>query len=143
MTFEEQFYAARRRDAPIIIQNAWNRKQISLEELQQFLPIAWSRSDAPQAILSNSEWLELFTAAGHTHNGQPAPAQAATLYRCAPPKYRDGWSWTASAFIAATYPGNHPIWTVNAPARAILATRDNGLLTEHIVNTDGLDIREL
>lgn len=107
---------------------------------------AWIAVDSPHTALPNDAWLSMFRAAGYTCNGEPAtPPATVTLYRGAPPQWRDNWSWTTHAYaawIASLQTHTGQLWTTTATAEHLLAESRTGQgFVEYVAQTEGLEIK--
>lgn len=135
--------------SPAVLLAAWRHQRITARQLRELLYIVWSYAEYPQDYISDDDWRDMFRAAGYTSHGQPAtPPDRIQLFRGSPWEYRRRWSWTdnlpcaqihAQGGIAWRKEGI--VWTLTAPASAILLHRNHIDFEEYVVDTDGLEIR--
>ncbi|CAN5888085.1 hypothetical protein BH10ACT9_BH10ACT9_35500 [soil metagenome] len=150
----EQFFPGAPAQAkPELLHFQWQTGRITIEELRSYLLPVWGQCQSPHAYLSDDKWREMFDATGFTHNGQPAtPPTEVVLYRAAPKEWRECWSWTTHLQVAQVFQQWHhtdtsSIWTITAPADALLAAWSNWQLpsfgaTEYVADPTGLHITE-
>lgn len=124
-------------------------------EIAKGIEGAWVSAEFPQEILDEDDWSELFAFTGFIRDDQPGPRPtgAKTLFRGSSFELRTRWSWTEDIDQASWFAdrirssgGDASLWEVTAPAVALLAdfTSDFGRgEREWVVDTNGLDIREL
>jgi len=95
----------------------------------------------------------MFTAAGYTADGRPAPhpTSPVELWRGSVPARRADWSWTARRTVAEGYatgtgahrPTTGRLYRTLAPASALLAYNSNRDEDEYVIDTRGLEITEV
>lgn len=147
-------WRAGRNCAPRNLLYAWMHRKISRETLTASIGEVWSMAEWPLEFLPRQWWLDLFTAAGYTHDGKAAsrPDALVRVYRGSTHRLRRRWSWTAdrerAQWFADRYailnPGATAVYVTDAPPSALLAyigPEAGRGEDEYVVNTTGLKIR--
>lgn len=133
---------------PKALWHLWQSGQLSTNHLTPTVMATWARAGTERyTALTRPQWRQLWDTIGFRRDGQPdTPPASLAVYRGSPAQYRDNWSWTDRLDVARHYAAlkDGQVWTATAPASALLAYRHTPMLdlTEWIVDTSGLEIRE-
>ncbi|WP_377322756.1 hypothetical protein ACFJIY_25015 [Pimelobacter simplex] len=117
------------------------------------VPAAWSDAEFPMIQLEPDEWRDLFEHIGYTVDGVAAerPSGPLTLWRGAAPGYEKGFAWTEDREKAQWF-ANRPhhkggglLLTADVRPAWLFAriTNQRPGESEYVVDTDGIDIREV
>lgn len=134
----------------------WRRRRITPATLARLVGHVFICCKQPAELLTEEQWLTLFSQAGFTADGRPAPPPAGPrrLWRASAPAHIRRMSWTPLPRVALDYaagkgtgrPGAGRVWTAVVQPHQVLCIND-ALLThpgeiEWVIDTRGLDITE-
>ncbi|MGW1278044.1 hypothetical protein ACWD4V_13970 [Streptomyces tsukubensis] len=137
---------------PLFLSDADEHGKITPAETASVIGDIWSMAEYPDRKLGHDEWRRLFAVAGFTIDGapHPQPTETARLYRGSVPERRADWSWTSSIDVALRYARGHVtgrtrggLWVCDVPPAHMLAINTGRGEDETVVDTRGLDIREV
>lgn len=98
--FEKAAAAVGRNDAPALLFDLYYGlpKTLDVAKYPSVVASVWSGAEYPATNLEVGAWLDLFPAAGYTHDGLPAPqpTDSVTVYRGCHHERRFGMSWTSN-----------------------------------------------
>lgn len=144
-----------KQDAARTLLHAYRAGRLSTTLLADVLPRAWSYfCEYPNDALTDSEWLEMFSATGYISDNGMCPSNPVRLYRGAAPQYRQNWSWTddesAALAFAELVQGRVTgvVWTAVVEPGDILMRISRSefanttfTFTEYVVDTSRLSIQ--
>lgn len=110
------------------LRDAVRAGRVPVEDLPELIAFAWLRDDSPTSDITESDWTEIFKAAGFFSYppGRSLPASAITVYRGATADRLHRMSWAENRNVAIQL-GRRHAWY--APAALYTATVDpTGLL---------------
>lgn len=113
---------------PRVLRDAIRASRVPLEDLPELIAFAWLRDDSPTSDISQSDWTEIFKAAGFFSYppGRSPPVSAMTVYRGTTADRLHRMSWAEDRTVAIQL-GRRHAW--HAPAALYSATVDpTGLL---------------
>lgn len=128
----------------------------SLDQLAWALHNAWRRVEVPGRDVSQEKWKSMWRTVGYVYGAERRedlrPTEPVTMYRGAPPEFRDRLSWTSSPERAHWYihtwrqaaQNNERgrIWQCTIPPERFLAHFDGRGELEWLVEVDGLAVIE-
>jgi hypothetical protein len=128
--FDQAIAAVGRNHGPELLHNLYSSGKLDIGFHPGVVATAWSMAEFPES--HELDWWDLFSRAGYTHNGQPAPPaprprHPVTLYRGCTPDRRFGMAWTGTVEIArwfAEHPrlnGTGKVYVARVLPRAVLA----------------------
>lgn len=150
-TFEQWLGRVGRVDRPALLFDAWYSEKIDRSTLTAVIGNVWSDAEYPNQNLDTESWRDLFGQAGYTVDGKAVdrPAEPIRLWRGSVPERQADWSWSADRTVAERFAagirGRKPgrLYTVTAPPEALLCANNGRDEAEYVVDTHGLDIREV
>jgi hypothetical protein len=116
--------------APALLFDLFHGGSLDVEHHPGVVAGAWSSAEFPEKCLEADLWLQLFNAAGYTHDGQHAdrPTEPVTLYRGCGLGGQHGMAWTSDHDIARRFAHElirgrtkGEVYTFMAPPAALLA----------------------
>jgi hypothetical protein len=130
-TFSAAAVSIGRNNAPALARDLFFlQDSIDLGAHPGIIANAWSWADYPESSIRPDYWMELFAAAGYTHDGRPAklPRRPITIYRGCTPDRCEGMAWTSDLRVARRFarddrdgrPTGH-VYAFDAPPSALLA----------------------
>jgi hypothetical protein len=155
-TFEDCAAAIGRNAGPALLFDLRYRGDLQLRNAPGVVASAWCAAEYPEGLIDPRElWVELFTEAGYTHDGYPAPRPPAPveLFRGCTEGRQDGMAWTSDLEVArrfatglrARQPGH--VYTATVDPEFLLAfihTQHGRGEAEYVVSPEGLtDVRFL
>lgn len=141
-----------RNSGPGNLADAYSDGKVTAETVTALVGGIWSGAEFPDQHLDRDTWRWLFKVAGFTIDGIPAerPTNPIVLWRGSVPARRTDWSWSTDRAVAEKYAFgsmNHRptgrLYTVTAPPETLLCANNCRDEAEYVVDTRGLDIREV
>lgn len=143
---------AGRNYGPSFLCDAYSEDKIKPETVTDLIGGIWSMAELPDRYLDRDDWRWLFSVAGFTVDGQPAPrpTEPIQLWRGSVPERKADWSWSTDRMIAEGYANGTAarrpkgrLYTVAASPEALLCANTERGEAEYVVDTRGLNIREV
>ena len=143
---------AGRNYGPEFLYEAWAEDKIQAPQVAALIGGIWSRTEFPDCYIDQDDWRWLFKVAGFTIDGQRTerPTEPIQLWRGSVPERKTDWSWSTDravaekyAFGGMNYRPTGRLYTVTAPPHALLCANNGRDEAEYVIDTFGLDIREV
>ncbi|MFJ8349725.1 hypothetical protein ACIQ9J_25855 [Streptomyces sp. NPDC094153] len=148
---EKLISRADRNYGPMFLDEAYAEAKVTRETVTALVGGVWSSAEFPDRQLDHDTWRWLFDAAGFTVDGEraPRPDSSMTLYRGSVPERRTDWSWSRDRAVAERFAagmrgrGQGRLWVCEVPPAHMLAVNTERDEDEVVVDTRGLQIREV
>ncbi|MCX5522970.1 hypothetical protein OG342_08860 [Streptomyces bobili] len=142
---------AGRTHGPTFLADALAEGKITADTVASLIGDVWSSAEFPDRHHDRDTWRWMFDTAGFTVDGKqaPRPAEPMRLYRGSTPDRRDDWSWTRDIRVAEKFAAGSPgrpkgqVWVCTVPPSHMLAANSYRDEDEVVVDTRGLEIREV